>query len=126
MFCYLYTVVPFFLLSCRQDIPATVFHAVMCVYPFGCGASFPFLLSGAAARSVSAMRLCAKPRPDVAVRWIARPRLIRRPAGQRRARPKFILSEAVGKFMNFSVRRASMSGRRRIQRRHSFLPFFCC
>ena len=44
MFCYLYTVVPFFLLSCRQDVPATVFHAVMCVYPFGCGASFLFLL----------------------------------------------------------------------------------
>ena len=66
------------------------------------------------------------PRPDVAVRWIARPRLIRRPAGQRWARPKFILSEAGGKFMNFSVRRASMSGWRRIQRRHSFLPFFCC
>ena len=65
------------------------------------------------------------PRPDVAVRWIVRPRLIRRPAGQRGARPKFILSEAGGKFMNFSVRRASMSGSRRIQRRHSVLPFFC-
>ena len=83
---------------------------------------------GDAARNVSTMRrLCcwhrwrrctqrlyhapvATPRPDVAVRWIARPRLIRRPAGQRRARPKFILFEAVGKFMNFSVRRASMSG----------------
>ena len=70
--------------------------------------------------------LCGKSRPDVAVRWIARSRLIRRPSGQRWARPKFILFEDGGKFMNFSVRRASMSGCRRIQRRHSFLPFFCC
>ena len=62
----------------------------------------------------------------VAVGWIVRFRIIRRPACQRWARPKFILFEAEGKFMNFSVRRASMSGWRRIQRRHSFLPFFCC
>ena len=56
--------------------------------------------TGDAARNVSTMcRLCGKPRPDVAVRWIARFRLIRR---------------------------ARMSGWRRIQRRHSFLPFFCC
>ena len=83
--------------------------------------------TGDAARKVSTMcRLCGEPRPDVAVRWIARSRIIRRPAGQRWARSKFILSEAGGKFMNFSVRRAGMSGCRRIRRRHSFLPFFCC